>query len=144
LLMQNEVAEAFEPGQPGERPVGRPAQRERAPAAAATAICAATIAPNLLATIVAAQVQEHEKAVGAWQAQWHALPALSLTASGALAAIADIAQGLEVDADRMRSNVENTQGLIMAEAVWMALSATLLREADRKCVVVASRKDTGE
>jgi len=144
--MQTEVAEAFEPGQPGERtPRGAiAAQRERAPAAAATAICAAALAPNLLATIVTAQVQEHEAAVGSWQAQWHALPALSLVASGALAAIADVAQGLEVDAERMRSNIENTQGLIMAEAVWMALCAKLNREAARKLVEEASRKAIAE
>jgi 3-carboxy-cis,cis-muconate cycloisomerase len=146
LLMQTEVAEAFEPGQPGEhKPPGAiAAQRERAPAVAATAICAATLAPNLLATIVAAQVQEHEAAVGSWQAQWHALRTLSLVASGALAAVADIAQGLEVDAERMRSNVERTQGLIMAEAVWMALCAKLTREAARKIVEEASHKAVAE
>jgi 3-carboxy-cis,cis-muconate cycloisomerase len=146
LLMQTEVAEAFEPGQPGDRtPRGASvAQRERPPAAAATAVCAATLAPNLLATIVAAQVQEHEAAVGSWQAQWHALPALSFVVSGALAAIADVAQGLEVDAERMRSNIENTQGLIMAEAVWMALSAKVPREAARKIVEEGSRKAVAE
>src|SRR5215468_7578465 len=56
----------------------------------------------------------------------------------------DIAQGLEVDADRMRSNVDNTQGLIMAEAVWMALSAKLPREAARKIVEEACRAATAE
>jgi 3-carboxy-cis,cis-muconate cycloisomerase len=143
LLMQTEVGEAFEPGQPGERKPSGASAAQRGPAAA-TAICAATLAPNLLATIVAAQVQEHEAAVGSWQAQWHALPALSLVASGALGAVADIAQGLEVDAERMRSNIENTHGLIMAEAVWMALSAKVPREAARKIVEEASRKAIAE
>ncbi len=50
------------------------------------------MAPNLLATIVAGQVQEHERAVGGWQAQWHAFPALLLVTSGALEAIAELAR----------------------------------------------------
>jgi 3-carboxy-cis,cis-muconate cycloisomerase len=130
LLMQTEVAEAFEPA--------------RTPAATAIAICAATIAPNLLATVVAAQMQEHELGVGAWQAQWHALPALALAASGALAAVGDIAQGLEVDADRMRNNLDATDGLIMADAVRAALSAKMSRQAAHTIVDEASRKATSE
>ena len=42
-----------------------------------------------------------------------------LVTSGALAAIVDIAEGLEVDAARMRANLDATDGLIMAEAVTM-------------------------
>ena len=70
-------------------------------------------------------MQEHERGLGGWQAQWHAFPALLLVTSGALAAIADLAQGLDIDAERMRSNLEVAQGLIMTEAVTMALDAKL-------------------
>ena len=80
-------------------------------------MAAATLAPNLLASIVAGQVQEHERGLGGWQAQWHAVPALLLVTSGALAAVADLAQRLEIDTERMRNNLEIAQGLIMAEAV---------------------------
>ena len=104
------------------------------------ALSAAIIAPNLLATIVAGQVQEHELALGPRQAQWHAFPALSLATSGALCAVADIAQGLEVDAERMRGNLEMTQGLIMAEAVTSALSGKVTRAASRIILEEASRK----
>src|SRR5215213_8212049 len=63
LLMQTEVAEAFEPAGPG-RGGSSTMPHKRNPTAAATALAAATIAPNLLATICAAQVQEHERALG--------------------------------------------------------------------------------
>jgi 3-carboxy-cis,cis-muconate cycloisomerase len=152
LLMQSEVAEAYEPPRPFPPPQSTEGKEggkssrppRRSPAACSIAICAAALAPNLLAAIVAAQIQEHESAVGGWQAQWQALPALALVTSGALAAVADIAQGLQLDADRMRDNIEREQGLIMAEAVWMALSAKINRETARIIVEEASRKATAE
>ncbi len=106
LMMQTEVAEAFEP--PGEDRSG--------------------------------SVQEHERAIGGWQAQGQALPALLLVTSGALGAIADIAQGLEVDAERMRDNLETTQGLILAEAVSFALAPKVGKEEAGRIVEAASRK----
>jgi 3-carboxy-cis,cis-muconate cycloisomerase len=142
LLMQTEVAEAFEPA--GKDGHGSAIQHRRPPAAAAMAVSAATIAPNLLATIVAGQVQEHERGLGGGQAQWQTFPTLLLVTSGALHAVADIAQGLEVDAERMRNNLEVTQGLIMAEAVSTALSAKLTREASQIIVEEASRKAIAE
>jgi 3-carboxy-cis,cis-muconate cycloisomerase len=113
---------------------------KRNPTAAATALAAATIAPNLLATILAAQVQEHERALGGWQAEWPTFPALALVTSGAVNAIADIAQGLEVDSERMRINLDETHGLIMAEAVSLALGAKVGKSEANKLVEEASRK----
>jgi 3-carboxy-cis,cis-muconate cycloisomerase len=139
LLMQTEVAEAFEPAAPG-RGGSSTMPHKRNPTAAATALAAAAIAPNLLATICAAQVQEHERALGGWQAEWPTFPALALITSGALAAIVDIAQGLEVDGERMRANLAATQGRIMAEAVSFALAAKLGKQEAHRIVEDASRK----
>jgi 3-carboxy-cis,cis-muconate cycloisomerase len=139
LLMQTDVAEAFEPAAPG-RGISSTLPHKRNPTAAAMALAAATIAPNLLATIMAAQVQEHERALGGWQAEWQAFPALALVASGALFAIVDIAQGLEIDGERMRVNLGETRGLIMAEAVALALGAKVGKEEAHKIVEEASRK----
>ena len=85
-------------------------------------------------------MQEHERALGGWQAEWPTFPALALVTSGALAAIADIAQGLEVDGERMRANLDRTHGLIMAEAVSLALAAKLGKHEAHKLVEEASRK----
>ena len=139
LLMQTEVGEAHEPPRThtGEA-AGLP--HKRSPNTAAVGIAAATIAPNLLATIIAGQVQEHERGLGGWQAQWHAIPALLLVTSGALAAVAELAQGLETDADRMRSNLDVAQGLIMVEAVTMALGAKLGPHQAKLIVEEASKQ----
>jgi 3-carboxy-cis,cis-muconate cycloisomerase len=139
LLMQTDVAEAFEPAAPG-RGGSSTLPHKRNPTAAATALAAATIAPNLLATIVAAQVQEHERAVGGWQAEWQAFPALALVTSGALYAIVDLSQGLEVDSERMRVNLGATRGLIMAEAVAFALGNKIGHQDAQKIVAEACRK----
>jgi 3-carboxy-cis,cis-muconate cycloisomerase len=121
LLMQMEVAEVFEPAKPG-RGTSSMLPHKRNPAGATIALSAATIAPNLVATILAAQVQEHERAVGGWQAEWMTFPSLALVTSGALQAIADIAVGLEIDVERMRTNLELSGGQIMSEAVSFALA----------------------
>ena len=115
--MQTEVGEASRAAGARGRGEAGAMPHKRAPVTAAIGIAAATMAPNLLATIVAGQVQEHERGLGGWQAQWHAIPALLLVTSGALAAVAELAQGLEIDAERMRDNLDIAQGLIMAEAV---------------------------
>ena len=143
LMMQTDVAEAFEP--PGEGRGGSSTMpHKRNPVAAATALAAATMAPNLAATIFAAQVQDHERSAGPWHAEWPTLPTLQLVTSGALAAIVDIAEGLEIDAARMRANLDTTRGLIMAEAVTMALAEKIGKSEAHHLVEAASKKAVAE
>ena len=139
LLMQTDVAEAFEPSGDG-RGGSSTMPHKRNPVAAATALAAATMAPGLAATIFAAQVQDHERSAGPWHAEWPTLPMLLLVTSGALAATVDIAEGVEVDAARMRVNLEATHGLIMAEAVTMALAETIGKSEAHHLVETASKK----
>jgi 3-carboxy-cis,cis-muconate cycloisomerase len=143
LLMQTDVAEAFEPSGQG-RGGSSTMPHKRNPVAAATALAAATMAPNLAATIFAAQVQDHERSAGPWHAEWPTLPTLLLVTSGALAAIVDIAEGLEVDAARMRANLDATHGLIMAEAVTFALAEKIGKSEAHHLVEAASRKAVAE
>lgn len=138
LLMQTEVAEAFEPAGEG-RGGSSTLPHKRNPVAATAAIAAATMAPNLAATIFAAQIQEHERSAGLWHAEWPTLPTLMLVTSGALAAIADIAEGLEVDVEQMLANLDNTHGFVMAEAASMALAAKIGKSEAHKIVEAASR-----
>jgi 3-carboxy-cis,cis-muconate cycloisomerase len=135
LLGQTEIAEAAEPA-------GTGAAGRRRLATAATS--AATLAPGLLSAIVAGQMQEHEGAVGGSQAQWQAFPALLLVTAGALGAVADGAQGLEIDAQRMRENLDHTQGLIMAEAVTTALAAKIGRDQAARIIHEAGRRALAE
>jgi 3-carboxy-cis,cis-muconate cycloisomerase len=143
LMMQTDVAEAFEPAGEG-RGGSSTMPHKRNPVAAATALAAATMAPNLAATIFAAQVQDHERSAGPWHAEWPTLPSLLLVTSGALAAIVDIAEGLEVDAARMRVNLGTTHGLIMAEAVTMALAEKIGKSEAHHLVEAAGKKAVAE
>ena len=139
LMMQTDVGEAFEPAGAG-RGGSSTMPHKRNPVAAASALGAATIAPNLAATIFAAQVQDHERSAGPWHAEWPTLPALMLVTSGALVAIVDLAEGLEVDAARMRANLDATHGLIMAEAVTFALAEKIGKSDAHHLMEAASKK----
>ncbi len=139
LMMQTDVAEAFEPAGEG-RGGSSTMPHKRNPVAAATALAAATMAPGLAATIFASMVQDHERSAGPWHAEWPTLPMLQLVTSGALAATVDIAEGLEVDVARMRVNLDATHGLIMAEAVTMALAEKIGKSEAHHLVEAASKK----
>jgi 3-carboxy-cis,cis-muconate cycloisomerase len=143
LMMQTDVGEAFEPSGEG-RGGSSTMPHKRNPVAAASALAAATMAPNLAATILAAQVQEHERSAGPWHAEWPTLPTLMLVTSGALAAIVDLAEGLEVDAARMRANLDATGGLIMAEAIAFALAEKIGKSEAHHLVEVLSKKAVAE
>src|SRR5438876_3234815 len=143
LMMQTDVAEAFEPSGEG-RGGSSTMPHKRNPVAAASALAAATMAPNLAATMFAAQVGDHERSAGPWHAEWPTLPMLMLVTSGALAAIVDIAEGLEVDTARMRANLHATQGLIMAEAVSMALAEKIGKSNAHHLIEAASKQAVTE
>jgi 3-carboxy-cis,cis-muconate cycloisomerase len=143
LMMQTDVGEAFEPSGEG-RGGSSTMPHKRNPVAAATALAAATMAPNLAATIFAAQVQDHERSAGPWHAEWPTLPSLLLVTSGGLAAIVDIAEGLEVDVIRMRANLDTTHGLIMAEAATFALAEKIGKSDAHHLVEAASKKAVAE
>jgi 3-carboxy-cis,cis-muconate cycloisomerase len=143
LMMQTEVGEAFEPAAPG-RGTSSTLPHKRNPVGAAAALSAATIAPNLVATLIAAQVQEHERAVGGWHTDWMTFPALALVTSGALAAVVEIAEGLEVDVERLRANLEMTGGQIMGEAVAFALAEKIGRTEAHALVRVLSLQASQE
>ena len=143
LMMQTEVGEAFEPGAPG-RGGSSTLPHKRNPVGAAAALSAATVAPNLVATLLAAQVQEHERAPGGWHTDWMTFPALALVTSGALSAVVEIAEGLEIDVERLRANLEMTGGQIMAEALSFALAEKMGRAEAHALVQELSRQAVQE
>lgn len=143
LLAQSEVGEADEPAAPG-RGGSSTMPQKRNPVGASIALAAAVRVPGLVATMLAAAVQEHERGLGNWPAEWETLPQIVMLAGGALAAMAQTAEGLEVHADRMRANLDLTNGLVFAEAVQMALAPTLGRDAAHALVASACRRAAAE
>ncbi|WP_454759579.1 3-carboxy-cis,cis-muconate cycloisomerase [Caulobacter segnis] len=104
LLAQGEVAEAFEPRIDGRGGSSAMAHK-RNPTGCQVALSAAIRAPHLAATITAALPQQHERGLGGWQAEGPVLADLFQLTHGALAAMAPVIEGLEVDTDRMAANL---------------------------------------
>lgn len=72
--------------------------------------------------LLAAMQPRHERAAGEWQAEWDALPLLCTAAAGALATAGEAVRGLRVDPGRMARNLDLEGGMVMSEAVMMALA----------------------
>jgi len=138
LLMQTEVGEANESAAEGKGGSSTMPQK-RNPIGCAAVLSASLRVPGLVATVLSSMVQEHERGLGNWQAEWETLPEIINLCSGALAKMIDVFAGLEVDAPRMASNLELTNGLIFAEAVSMKLAIQLGRAGAHALVERASR-----
>jgi len=143
LLSQTEVAEANE--QPVEGRGGSSTMpQKRNPVGASVALAAACRAPGLVATLLTAMVQEHERAVGGWQAEWDTLPDLVIASSGGAGAIADTLERLTVHTDQMRTNLEISKGTLLAESIAMALADSIGKHEAHICVTNACRRAASE
>ncbi|WP_095128005.1 3-carboxy-cis,cis-muconate cycloisomerase [Pseudomonas sp. Irchel s3h14] len=127
LLMQTEAGEVFEPSAPGKGGSST-MPHKRNPVGAAVLISAATRVPGLLSTLFSAMPQEHERSLGLWHAEWETLPEICCLVSGSLKQARLVADGLEVDAERMARNLDLTQGLVLAEAVSIVLAQRVGRD----------------
>src|SRR5713226_1992408 len=121
LLAQTEVGEASEAAAPAKGGSSAMPQKHN-PVDAINAIASARLAIGEVPVILSAMTQEHERAVGGWQAEWVALPNLFRYTSSAVEHVRGMISGLKVDSARMSANLELTQGLIMAESLTMALA----------------------
>jgi 3-carboxy-cis,cis-muconate cycloisomerase len=146
LMMQTEVAEVAEPSGPG-RGGSSTMPHKRNPVASTLTLAAVRRLHALMPLAYGAMLQEHERAAGAWHTEWSTLAeALRLTASAA-ANVRFLTDGLSVNASRMRANLDLTHGLLMAEAVMMALAPRLGRDVaharvQTACEVAVAEKTT--
>jgi 3-carboxy-cis,cis-muconate cycloisomerase len=134
LLAQTEVGEAAE-GQGGHSSA---MPHKQNPVNASVVLAAAVCAPGLVATMLAAMPQEHERGIGGWQAEWPTLPQLVSLTGGAAHAAATMLEGLIVNERRMRENLQVTHGLIASEAIAMALAAHVGRSEAHRLVEEAA------
>ena len=142
LLAQTEVAEMIEDaaGRGGSSTM----PHKRNPVAAIAAIAGARRTPGLVATLLAAMPQEHERAAGNWHAEWAPLRELLVATGSAAAWLAESLRSLRVDPERMRANLELTGGLLLAERITTALRPILGRLAAHELVETACRRATGQ
>ena len=139
LHMQSEVAEIFEPAGEG-RGGSSTMPHKRNPVSSAVMLAAAVRVPGLLSSLLAAMPQEDERGLGGWHAEWEVLPDIVQLTAGAIHQLATIAPGLEIDATRMRKNLEITHGLIFAEAVTMALGEKIGKPRAHELVEAACKR----
>jgi 3-carboxy-cis,cis-muconate cycloisomerase len=124
LMAQTEIAELAEPSAPGRGGSSTLPQKQN-PVGCSVILSAAIRVPALVSTMLSAMVQEHERGLGGWQAEWETLPEICMLAAGALAHLEQILTGLEVDEKALAHNLRAANGLLMAESVSSALAKKL-------------------
>ena len=127
LLMQTEVAEVFEPFAEG-RGSSSTMPQKRNPISSLYIHATAALVRQHAAALLEAAVADHERSTGPWEIEWIALPEIFLLSAGALSQTRVMLEGLEVDAARMRENLDMTHGAIVSEAVMMGLGPYLGRQ----------------
>jgi 3-carboxy-cis,cis-muconate cycloisomerase len=121
LHMQTEIQEISEPAAEG-RGGSSSMPHKRNPVASSVLLAAAARIPGLVSTMLAAMVQEDERGLGGWQAEWETLPEIVGLTAGAVHHLSLLLPGLEINVENMKKNLNLTDGLLFAEAVSMALA----------------------
>ena len=136
LLAQTEVGEVAEGSVPGKGGSSALPHKHN-PVDAVSAIAAARLANGVIPVLLSAMAQEHERAIGGWQAEWEAIPSLFRFTASAVDHVLQAVSGLQVDAARMRENITLTHGLIMAESLTMVLASHIDKSEARQRVQAA-------
>ena len=139
LMSQTEVDEVAEPSGPG-RGGSSTMPHKRNPVSSAVILAAALRVPALVSIILTSMVQEHERGLGGWHAEWETLPEILRLTAGAVAHTKESIAGLEVHPQKMLENVNLTHGLVLAEAVAFALREHIGKEKSHKIVEEAARR----
>jgi 3-carboxy-cis,cis-muconate cycloisomerase len=126
LLMQTEVEEVYEPFHEG-RGSSSTMPQKRNPISSVYITAQTGIVRQLVAALLEAMIEDHERATGPWEIEWIALPEIFMLSAGALAQTKFVVSGLQVNEKKMSENLDITNGLIMSEAVMMGLGPTLGR-----------------
>lgn len=138
LLSANEIDEVAEPFVKG-RGSSSTMPQKRNPIGSEIVLACVKTCRQACGVLLDAQVQDLERGTGPWHAEWAAMPEMFLLASGALKHADELLAGLEVHEETMRRNLGLTRGLIMAEAVQMALAPYVGRTAAHDIIYAACR-----
>jgi len=138
LMMQTEVGEVFEAFKHG-RGASSTMPQKRNPVSCELMVVAARAMRQHVAQILDGMLQDHERASGAWHLEWLTMPQAFITTAGSLSQARELLDGLEVDTDRMRANLNITSGMIVSEAVMMGLAPHMGRQVAHDVVYDACR-----
>ena len=118
LLAQTEVDEAREEIGGGSSTL----PHKHNPIESTLARACARLVDGYASVLATGLEQEHERAAGAWHAEWEALSGALAYAGGAAHAVGRAVGSLQVDGERMQRNLGATDGLVLAERVSFALA----------------------
>ena len=138
LLAQTEVGEVAEGDGGGSSAMP---QKQNPVGATVTRACVQLVRGHAL-VLGEALGQEHERATGAWHAEWAALAGALAFTGGAVSSARRTLSGLVVDAERMRANLNLTGGAITAERVAVALAGSLGRDRADEVIGEAAKRST--
>lgn len=139
LEMQTEVNEMREPYVP-HRGSSSTMPQKRNPIGSVYVTATAATVRQLSAALSESMVGDHERATGPWEIEWIALPQISTLTSACLRHTVENLEGLEVDEESMKKNLEISKGAIVSEAVMMGLGPTLGRQKAHDVVYDLCRK----
>jgi len=138
-MMQTEVEELYEPFHEG-RGSSSTMPQKRNPISSVYITALTSVVRQQVAALLDAMVEDHERATGPWEIEWIVMPEIFCFTAGALAQTLFVLTGLQVDAKKMRSNLDLTKGLIVSEAVMMGLGPYLGRQYAHDLVYDICRK----
>ncbi len=139
LLMQTEVGEAFEPFMPGRGSSSTMPQKRNPISSELIVAAARSVRQDVGLVLDSLAFADHERATGPWHLEWMAVPRAFIATAGALQQANFMLGGLIVDDTRMRRNLDLTGGLIVAEAVMMAMAEKIGRGPAHDVVYGACR-----
>ena len=139
MMSATEFGEVSEPFVPG-RGASSTMPQKRNPISSELILAAAKAVRQHVATMLDGMIHDFERATGPWHLEWVSLPESFLLTASALANARFMLSGLVVHEDRMRQNLDLTHGLIVAEAVMMAVAPALGRQHAHDVVYAACRQ----
>jgi adenylosuccinate lyase len=138
LLQKSEVMELEEPhhhGKVGSSTMPHKRNPMGCEGIMALSRLARSLAPALLESMATA---EHERDWSAVHTEWSALPEIAVATGAAVSQTGTIIENLVVYPTRMRRNLDALHGLILSEAVMLALGEHVGRQASHEIVYDAA------
>jgi 3-carboxy-cis,cis-muconate cycloisomerase len=111
---------------------------KRNPVGCSVALAAVNRLPGLISSLLSGMPQEHERGLGGWQAEWPTVAGTVQAVGAAAAAMAEVAEGLVINAESMRRNIDRTRGVIFGERA-IRLSKKVDRDRARRFIEQATR-----
>ncbi|MGB2625986.1 MAG: 3-carboxy-cis,cis-muconate cycloisomerase [Candidatus Acidiferrum sp.] len=143
LHAQTEIGELSEPVADG-RGASSTMPHKRNPLTCAVVLANGRRVPGLVSTMLSCMVQEQQRGLGTWHAEWETLPEIVRLTGGASFHLARMLSGLVVHTERMKQNLDLTNGLIFAEAVTFALAKHIGKSRAHDLVETACKKAIAE